>query len=111
MHFQEPEITCHVAFPYKCRINQFYNVRKQNVKSIQKIKNKFSLVSHIPSLLIAWPLNCDGRIRSYATLIADELHVLQYAPYRGVFERLNVDKMGNWDSSGVQKNEILFKIN
>ena len=35
------------------------------------------------------------------TLIAHELHVLQYALDYGVFEMLNVDKMKHWDSSGV----------
>ena len=44
-------------------------------------------------------------------LIAYELHVLQYACGYGVFEMLNVDKKKHWDSSGVQKNEIVFKIN
>ena len=45
------------------------------------------------------------------TLIADELHALQYARYYSVLEMLNVDKMEHWVSSGVQKNEIVFKIN
>ena len=48
------------------------------------------------------PHSIDGRI---------ELHVLQYARGYGVFEMLNVDKRKRWDSSGVQKNEIVFKIN
>ena len=54
---------------------------------------------------------CHGRIRPYATLIAYELHVLQYARGYGVFKMLHVDKRKRWDSSGVQKNEIVFKIN
>ena len=61
------------------------------------------------------PLNvgsqlCYGSIRSYDTLVADELRVLQYARYYDVLEMLNVDKMEPLGSSGVQKNEILFKI-
>ena len=52
-----------------------------------------------------------GRIWSYTTLIADELRVLQYACYYGVFEMLNVDNIARWDSSRVQQNEIAFKIN
>ena len=38
-----------------------------------------------------WYLFCYGRIRPYVTLIADELHVLQYARYYGVFEMQNVE--------------------
>ena len=52
-----------------------------------------------------------GRIRTYATLIADELRILQYAHYYDVFRMLNVDKMAHWDSSRAQKNKIAFKIN
>ena len=52
-----------------------------------------------------------GRIRSYATLIVDELHVPRYAHYYGVLEMLNVDKMKNWGSSRMQKNQIAFKMN
>ena len=42
---------------------------------------------------------CYGRIRSYATFIADELHVLLYARYNGAFDMLNVDKMEHRGSS------------
>ena len=38
------------------------------------------------SLLNVWSLLCYGRIRSYATLIAYELHVQQYSLGYGVFE-------------------------
>ena len=62
------------------------------------------------SLLNVWSLLCHGGIRSYATLIADELHILQYARCYGVFEMLNIDKMKQWCSAGVQKNETVFKI-
>ena len=44
-------------------------------------------------------------------LISDELRVLQYARYYGVFEMLNFDKMAHWGSSRVQKNKTAFKIN
>ena len=50
------------------------------------------------------------RIRPYASLITDEVHVLQYARCTGVFEMLNVDKMEHWGSSAGQKNEIVYKI-
>ena len=43
---------------------------------------------------------CYGRIRLYAALIADEIHVLQYARFYGVFEMVNVDKMEHFGSSG-----------
>ena len=62
------------------------------------------------SLLNVWSLLCYGRIQSYATLITYELLVLQYARGYGIFEMLTVNKMKDWDSSGVQKNEIVFKI-
>ena len=38
------------------------------------------------SLLNVWSLLCYGRIRSYAALIAHELHVHQYSLGYGVFE-------------------------
>ena len=38
------------------------------------------------SLLNVWFLLCYGRIRSYATLIAYELHIQQYSLGYGVFE-------------------------
>ena len=61
-------------------------------------------------MLNVWSLLCYGRIRSYATLIADKLHVLQYERSYGVFEILNVDKKKHWGIFGVQKNETVFKI-
>ena len=60
-------------------------------------------------LMIVWYLLCYGRIRTNVTLIADELHVLQYARFYGVLEMLNVDKMEHWGSSRVQKNEIALE--
>ena len=74
-------------------------------------RNTCNFLCNHTSLLNVWSLLCYGRIRSYATLIADELHILQYAHYYGVFEMLDVDKMEHWGSSGVQKNDIVFKIN
>ena len=43
-------------------------------------------------------------IRSYATLIVDELHFLQYVRCYRVIEKLKVYKMKQWGNSGVQKN-------
>ena len=46
-------------------------------------------------LLNVWSLYCWDRVRSYASLIAEEVRVLRYALYYGVFEMLNVDKMAH----------------
>ena len=35
---------------------------------------------------------------------------MQYARGYGVFRMLNIDKMKHWNSSGGQKNKIVFKI-
>ena len=58
-----------------------------------------------------WFLTQGHRSGINATLITDELRVLQYVRYYGVFEMLNVDNMVHWSSSWVQKNKIIFKIN
>ena len=52
---------------------------------------------------------CYGRIRSYATFIADELHVLLYARYNGAFDMLNVDKMEHRGSSRSAKQGDRFQ--
>ena len=58
------------------------------------------------SLLNVWSLLCYGRIRSYATLIAYELHVQQYSLGYGVFECWTSIK---WNI-GIAL-QIVFKIN
>ena len=58
------------------------------------------------SLLNVWSLLCYGHIRSYATLIAYELHVQQYSLGYGVFECWTSIK---WNI-GIAL-QIVFKIN
>ena len=87
----------------KAELIHFYNVMKKHVKSLQET-------------IFFVPVECmvSTLLRPHSTvptLIAYELHVLQYTRGYGVFEMLNVDQMKHWDSSGVQKNEIVFKIN
>ena len=93
----------------KSYVTLLFRINAEYVHFYNVYTNNDFLWNHT-SLLNAWSLLCHGHIRSYATLIAEELHVLQYAPYYGVFEMLNVDKMEHWDSSGVQQNKIVLKI-
>ena len=102
MRFQEPDLTCHVAFQDKSGINPFYNVKKKNVNSIQEI----IVVVIAPSCWMCGLYFVRAAFDSYATLIADEIRVLLYARYYGVFEMINGDKMAHSGSSRVQKNEI-----
>ena len=80
-------------------------LERQKEKRLIYTRNNFRLESHVPVEWIVstllWP----------HLVIADELHVLQYARYYSVLEMLNVDKMEHWCSSGVQKNAIVLNIN